>query len=178
MSSVLGHTYAWALWGYLLIDEFSSPWKQGSCFLWKLVTMCTPFFQTFLKMCQRVLGGLDLPHTVHAHFDLIPALELCCAYLWEPEHGRLAPEKCCPYLHIASSPAISCSFSQHVITNNPWLLLPTILGQLQDYPAVSMFETCTLAPYLLSFCRHALSVNTVPRNPVISICPDCLLDVI
>lgn len=127
-SSVLGHTHAWALWGYLFIDEFSQPWKQGSCFLWKLVTMCTPFFQTFQKMDQRVLGGFDLPHKVHAHFST-SFLHLTCAVLISGSQNKdIYPRKVLLLLPhsplLQPHPVLSHNMllpqSLAVITNNPW----------------------------------------------------------
>lgn len=48
-------------------DQFCLPWGQVSCFLCKLVAICSLFFQTYLDMVCKVtgvLGGLILSYWV------------------------------------------------------------------------------------------------------------------
>lgn len=103
------------------------------------------------------------PYSLCPLLNLIPSFELCLPL--EARTRTFAPEKRSSYLHIAPFSSHILFFLTTCYYHNPWLLLPTILGLLQDCPAVSVFETCTLAPYLLGFCRHAASVNTLPEKP-------------
>lgn len=100
--------------------------------------MCNPFFWTLLEMCQRaseVFGSLDPPLQSMPPSQPHPCActVLCCAYLSPRQIKDICPRKS------AALPLYGPLLQPHpvhshsVITNNPWLLSPPILGWLHSY---------------------------------------------
>lgn len=93
----------------------------------------------------RDLGWFQSSLTVHASFFTSFQCQCCTTLYVFPgaETRTFSPEKCCLTSICpapTSSPAISCSFSQYVISSNPGLA-----------PPLSVHETYTSALYLLVF---------------------------
>lgn len=106
--------------------------------------MSSLFFLTFLEMSQMPWGAdVVLIHfhwinpwlTVHAHFSVsFSCLHSTVLCLFPSARTRaFVPAECCPSSVCHSCPDTSCFFSQ------AWLL-PTILGWLHNYLAISVWD--------------------------------------
>lgn len=116
------------------------------------------------------------PHSPCPLLGLIPVLALDCVVLISRSKNKgICPGEMLPYLHIAPSPAVSCSFPQQslVIINNPWLLLPTAHGWLHSqtsYLGHAHQPLYLLGFYSIADClppfSHDLFISTLLNNGI------------
>lgn len=127
-----GHTWAWGQ-GTFLWRGFSAP-NTGFFFPYKLVTMCSLFFQAFLEMGWRALGAFGgsnpTPHSMPT--SSLSFLVLCCGLLsWtnvlRVPGSLLQPNPVLP--HSVLIPMVPSYYQQFfcAIASSSWLA-PQLLG--------------------------------------------------
>lgn len=96
------------------------------------------------------------PYIPFPLFDLTPAFVLYCVVLFSRSQNKdVSPRKVLPYICMAPSPDTSCSFSQCVNANSAWLLPPTILVWLHNYPS-----SCSVCDMNISHLAFQASTET------------------